>query len=382
VDTINSSEQELEKGIGKIVRTISNKEVLVSFFVVFLVYWPIYLISNYQTRVYYSLGFSDFPFPPSRTMQMGLYGTTAIIPFYLLFALFLGTFILSLLNRYFRKQKKRKLSWLVLVSPLILLVPVFLAPCEELECLMKIYVFFTAIILIGLAWFLVLFLILIENFIGKFRILFYLFLFVFILSLIVPVFAVSKLNSSFKSRIVSESPVKITDYSFQKIQITENEFGEIANKAYTQLEDWKVEKRSTGEVVLGKIDENRFLIQEVVQKVPKGDSNWESIAELFVEENGNLKNITKGLSFYAVYDSSKNPKIEDLSLSPKKDIITFIQGQTLYVVNLDGSGVLVDKSFCPSFCITNIGLDNTIYSWATINGANYPKMTYWKSFLP
>lgn len=333
--------------------------VFTSSLFIFLIYWFFYLYINVQTRLHSSLGFSDFPFLPSAPMYLYSIGISGEWPFWVLYIAFFLTLIHSVIYNIFKYKGKKPFSKISLLLPTLypILFVIYssfalITSCSGEECgLGGLVTFLVTFIVIGFALSIVTITILASLFVKvveRRKIVLYLFTFIFLLSIFSPIFLPKLFFKTGTARITSANKIKISRIDLKKVA---------TNLDWTKMSivffdnhDEDFQKRTSGNVVLTKLNGGRLLVQEKV----KVGSDGVPRADLFVEDNGKLTNITEGLKFLALYAAPSAVSTEYSSLyfngpllySLTKDKLAFEQSGTLAVIKLDGSGILVDDQFC------------------------------------
>lgn len=369
------------------------KESFSSVIFVILFYWVTYLFINYQIRVSNSRGFSNFPLP----LNVPEISDVDRIYLFLPFIGIICSIIIILISRSIAASGRKWLSRIALLFPAAIFIFAFVSasvnPCEEPgKCLGLAYIFSWGFAVVAAIYVAIFLNNLILTLLKKYSFTFTILIVFFLVCLITPFFAPKFLVSNFEDRVVKNSEVKITKNSFKKEEISRAAYDKAGGASRDCCSI--LEKRRGGEVVLKKLDGNKLLIGGPVQVDTSGKSNKDR-ADLYLEENGKLTNITKGLDFMALYT-----KIElegygtrPVMVSPSKDKIAFfknyVSDPVLYVVSLDGSGVFMDENFCPWDC-RQIGWATDGYIYVHVElGPEYigknryiEKETYWKVTPP
>lgn len=354
------------------------KEISASFILVFLPHWFFYLAVNFYDRVDYSLGLSNFPLPQTDPRIVEGIGRGGL--YHILIGFTLLLFLIYSIYRLFRHLDKPRTAKFVLSAPLVIFL-LFLSIMiitggdmgqREAKFGLSLYLFIYVLV----AYLIIFISNLILSGVKKYNLAFKILALLFVVSLVVPFFVPKLLIRSYEDRIVRSEKVIITKVQFKKVKITKETFFK-AEKVYNDYYYDNVERRASGEVVLAKIEDDKFLVQGIVQRSADGDYQKDR-ADLFVEENQELRSITEGINFIPLYDHLINRNLAAVIISPSRDRIAFLQ-EDLYIINLDGSGVFIEEKFCPQFCLESWGKDGNLY--ISIDSL-YEKIIYWKVTPP
>jgi hypothetical protein len=387
------------------------KETTVSFLIFFLFYWTIYLVINYNTRILFGLGLTDFPLPPNIPSALGLSGVglaqlfqafswwpTLSLPYLLPF----GFAVSFLIFASYRKLRINKSSFakFVLLTPVVVFVLAIIATifvsqystCEGLGCLPLVapllLVFYFSVATYIAIFLSNIFLSLAKRFNFIFPVLIILSVSALVLPILIPVFFIT----SFEERIVRNEMVKIVKVKLKKVEISKETYSKVTGGKLNSCCSI-LDKRFGGDVVLKELEGNKFLIGGPVQVNPKVDYEEQYKADLFLEENGELTNITKGLEFQSLYSkiSDEGDGTRPSIISPPKDKIAFfkeyVDRNPLYIVKLDGTGVFMDENFCPWNCRIQWGNDGFIYTHVElkrkyVGNRFFEREVYWKVTPP
>lgn len=382
--SLQENNQVIQEPTGK---KTSVRDSLFSFIFIVLFYWILYLFINYYIRISNSRGFYNFPLPPSD--PEGIYILFLFIPIVGSVSSIVVFFIYKFLGSV----------RIILFIPAVLLISTFvfspLVPlvfgCQGLGCLGYAAILMTLMYIVASLYASIFLNNIVLNLVRKYSPSFVI-LFIFFGITLMAAFLVPKLPAlNFEDRVVQNKEVKILKTSFEKeeisTQIHKLNNGD-SNRCCSILE-----KRPSGEFVLKKLARNKFLVGGLIQENPDSDNYSNAYwADLYLEENGKLTNITKGLDFMLLYDknSFEGSGTRPAMISPSMDRIAFfkryISDPVLYMVNLDGSGVFMDENFCP------MGWNCSRISWANdgyiyIHGKRHTsgleeKEAFWKVTPP
>jgi len=359
------------------------KEIAASFILIFLPHWFFYLAINFYDRVDYSLGFSGFPFPPINQLPpINDRGAGWISLNSTLIGLTILLFFIYVIYRLLRYLDKPRAAKLFLSAPLViflLILSIMIVTGDEEQRLTKFGLSIILFIYVIATYLMIFISNLILSGVKKYNLTFSILLLLFVMFLVLPFFVPKFFIRSYEDRIVKSEKAKITKVTLKKEEITKADFDSVdLVRSYHYNYD-TVERRASGEVVLAKIEGSRFLVQGIIQRSINGDYRKDR-AELFVEENRELRSITEGVNFIPLHDHLRNRNGVDLIISPSKDKIAFVQ-RDFYIINLDGSGIYIDEGFCPWICYEYWGKDGYIYVGVELEGRLLPS-TYWKVTPP
>lgn len=370
-DLNTSAETDTAK--NSILEKSNKKELIGAFLFIFLFYWVAYLAINWRFRASDGAGISVAPDPQNPSQ------------FLLLAFGFVATVLVYLGYDWLTRSNRQKSAKALLTAPVIILVASFilltaLAPSEE--GLGGPAILLSLLFLLVLATYVSFFLAkLINHLLKKYSFFFPALVFLSALLLVAPFALSASTQKNYKSRIIESNNIKITNVTLAKTKISKEDYDN-ADKSKSCCAI--LGKRSSGEIILSDLSDNRQLIQGQISRDPSdpGSTNlWR--ADLFVEKDNKLTNITKGLNFQVIAQSSNvGWGTRPIIFSTSSNKLAFFERSNFFVTRLDGSEAFVDKSFCPSGCDVLWGKDNYIYLHVEAFGTITPEESFWRVTPP
>lgn|GEM_PF-3887865 len=361
---------------NSILEKANKKDLIGAFLVIFLFYWVAYLVINWSFRASDGAGISVAPDPQNPSQ------------FLLLAFGFIATIFIYLGNDWFTRSNRRKSAKVLLTIPLVLLVVSFalLSAITPSEDALGPAILLSLLFLLVLATYASFFLAKLTNrLLKKYSFIFPALVFLSVLSLVVPFVLSASVQNDYKSRIIENNNIKITDVTLTKTKITKEDYDRTdkSGRCCTILG-----KRSSGEIILSDLSDNRQLIQGQITRPPSDPGSTELWrADLFVEKDSKLTNVTKGLDFQVIAQSSDvgsgtRPVIVSTSSNKLAFFERFLDNGSFFIVNFDGSGAYIDKRFCPSHCEVLWSKDNYIYLHVEAFGTITPEESFWRVTPP